>query len=73
MTTFSQYTIDGFNCEFTLEMGMTSVMVEKGSFCSSLDFIEHHGAIMNDDTGMTRRVSAPTIRKIKVWADALGY
>ena len=52
---------------------MTSVMIEKGAFCSSLDFLEDHGGIMNYDTGNTMRINAPTIRKIKAWADSLGY
>jgi hypothetical protein len=71
--TFKQTTINGLNCEFSEEYGMTSVMIERGDFCSSLDFLEDHGGIMNHDTGNTMRINAPTIRKIKAWADSLGY
>ena len=71
--TFQQTTIDGFNCEFTEEYGMTDVVIEKGRYCSSLNFANDHGAIMNYDTGFTTRLSPRTVAKIQAWADSLGY
>ena len=65
--------IDGFNCEFTEEYGMTSVMIEKGNYCSSLDFADDTGELLSTDTGNTIRVSPRTLAKIRAWADSLGY
>lgn len=66
-------TINGFNCEFEEEYGMTSVMIEKGSYCSSLDFANDTGEILNDYTGATMPISPRTLAKIQAWADSLGY
>jgi hypothetical protein len=68
-----QKTIDGYNCEFCEELNMTDVQIEKGSFCSSLEFAHQHGGIMNYDTGNTARMNPRTIAKIQAWADSLGY
>jgi len=71
--TIIQKTIEGFNCEFCEELGMTDVMIEKGLFCSSLEFALHHGEIINYDTGNTLKINPRTIAKIQAWADSLGY
>jgi hypothetical protein len=73
MTDSAKKTIDGFNCEFTDEWGTTSVMIQRGRFCSSLDFAEMHGEILDDFNGTAIPVSSHSLARIQRWADSLGY
>ena len=64
--------IGSFWCEFEEEMGMTSVVIEKAGFCSTLDFAEMHGFLLHDN-GNTYPVPSYVLSKIKRWAENMGY
>jgi hypothetical protein len=48
-------------------------MIQKGRFCSSLDFAEMHGEILDDFNGTAIPVSSHSLARIQRWADSLGY